>query len=95
MNSLDFNNDDQEKQYQNIGKHLKEKYDTSKDPNTWVPQLYADMCKARKIASQNEENFKKEKEKNDELMKQIETLERDLLAFRKDLVQMENTQNAN
>ena len=51
------------------------------------------MCKARSIATENEENFKKEKEKNDELMQQIETLERDLLTFRKDLVLMENCQS--
>lgn len=51
------------------------------------------MCKARTIATKNEEDYKKEKDKNDELMKQIETLERDLLAFRKDLVQMENCQS--
>lgn len=48
---------------------MKEKYDTSKDPNTWVPQLYADMCKARTVGVENEEKFKKEKEKNEELMK--------------------------
>jgi hypothetical protein len=43
------------------------------------------MCKARELAADNEANFKKEKDKNDELMKQIEILERDLLSFRRDL----------
>lgn len=62
----------------------------------WVPQLYADMCKARTLASKNEDDFKKEKEKNGELMQQIETLERDLLAFRKDLAdKVHNKQGSN
>ena len=47
---------------------MNDQYDTKKDPNMWVPQLYADMCKARTLASKNEEDFKKEKEQNKELM---------------------------
>jgi hypothetical protein len=43
------------------------------------------MCKARELAAENEENCRKEKEKNDELMNQIEILEKDLLSFRRDL----------
>ena len=68
LNSLDFSNEEQNA-FKEIGQHLKEKYDTSKDPSTWVPQLYADMCQVRSIATKNEEDYKKEKAKNDELMK--------------------------
>lgn len=54
------------------------------------------MCKARALASSNEAELKKEKDKNDELMKQIETLERDLQTFRKDLAEkMDNSCTTN
>jgi hypothetical protein len=35
LSSLDF--DQEQNAYQEIGSHLKDKYDTTKDPNTWVP----------------------------------------------------------
>ena len=52
------------------------------------------MCTARKEAQDASERFEQEKSKNDELMEQIETLERDLLAFRKDFVKTEGQVSA-
>ena len=78
ISSLEVGSQDEPNSYQAIGHHLREQYDTTKDPNTWVSQLYTDMCRARSIASKNEENYKLEKEKNNELINQIQLLETDL-----------------
>lgn len=97
LSSLDFNDEGNSgTTFEQIGQHLKDQYETGKDPNSWVPQLYADMCKARTLASNNEAEMKKEQEKNEELMKQIETLERDLVQFRRDLAdRMESNESCN
>jgi hypothetical protein len=61
LSSLDFNDEGNSgTTFEQIGQHLKDQYETGKDPNSWVPQLYADMCKARTLASNNEAEMKKE-----------------------------------